>query len=94
MTTNGFPTNRTSVSLREFHSSTKFYTLEVSISEDYQFVLIDWVECTVVYFIPEVLANNRYQMNSGVASLRAYGGTANPVSQSIDLLPLPVNNRF
>ena len=27
MTNNGFPTNRTSVNLREYHTSTKFYTL-------------------------------------------------------------------
>jgi len=33
-------------------------------------------------------------MNSGLVSLKAYGGTVMPVSQSIDLLPLAVNNKF
>lgn len=33
-------------------------------------------------------------MNSGVVSLKAYGGTVMPVSQSVDLLPLALNNRF
>lgn len=94
MTTNGFPTNRTSVSLREYHTSTKFYTIEVSIGEDYPYVLIDWVQCTVVYFIPDVLSNNRYQMNSGMVTLKAYGGTVMPVSQSIDFLPLTASNKF
>ena len=56
--------------------------------------MIDWVQCTVVYFIPQVLSNNRYQMNSGAVSLKAYGGTVKPVSQSIDFLPLTINNRF
>jgi hypothetical protein len=94
MTTNGFPTNRTSISLRADHSSTKFYTLEVRIGEDFPYVLVDWIQCTVVYFIPEILSQSRYQMNSGVVSLKAYGGTVMPVSQSVDLLPLALNNRF
>ncbi len=33
-------------------------------------------------------------MNSGMVTLKAYGGTVIPVSQSIDLLPLEVNNKF
>jgi hypothetical protein len=56
--------------------------------------LIDWVQCTVVYFIPQVLANNRYQINSGVVTLKAFGGTVKPVSQSVDFLPLALNNKF
>ena len=94
MTTNGFPTNRTSVSLKATHSSTRFYSIEVMIGEDFQFILLDWVECTVVYFIPDVLSNNRYQVNSGSVTLKGYGGTVQPVSQSVDLLPLQANNKF
>jgi len=94
MTTNGFATNRTSVNLRIILSSINFYSIEVSINSDYTEVLIDWVMCTVVYFIPSVMINNNYQMNSGVATSRAYGGTLAAVSQSIDLLPLAPNDKF
>lgn len=87
MTTNGYPTNRTSVNLRIVASSAKFYNIEVSINQDYTDVLIDWVMCTVVYFIPNVMIDNKYQMNSGIATLRAYGGTLAAVTQSIDLIP-------
>ena len=94
MTTNGYPTNRTSVNLRIITSSTKFYTIEISINKDYTDVLIDWVMCTVVYFIPNVMVENRYQINSAIATLRAYGGTLTAVTQSIDLLPLVSNEKF
>lgn len=57
-------------------------------------MLIDWVMCTVVYFIPKVMINNRYQMNGGVATLMAFGGTLSTSTQSYDLLPLPQDNRF
>ncbi len=94
MTTNGFSTNRTSVNLRIRHSSTKFYTIEVSIGTDYKYVSIDWVQCTVIYFIPDVLIKNQYQMNSGEVTLKGYGGTVNAASQSIDLLPLQQHDKF
>lgn len=94
MTTNGYPTNRTSVNLRIVASSAKFYNIEVSINQDYTDVLIDWVMCTVVYFIPSVMIDNKYQMNSGIATLRAYGGTLAAVTQSIDLIPFTPVDKF
>ncbi len=51
-------------------------------------MLIDWVQCTVVYFIPNILKDNTYQINSGAVTLKAYGGTVMPISQSVDFLPL------
>lgn len=50
--------------------------------------------CTVVYFIPNVMINNRYQMNSAIATLRGYGGTLTAVTQSIDLVPFVPNEKF
>lgn len=57
-------------------------------------MLIDWVMCTVVYFIPRVMINNRYQMNGGVATLVAFGGTVSTAMQSIDLFALTQDDRF
>jgi len=64
------------------------------IGEDFPFILLDWIEFTVVYFIPQILLNNRYQINSGAVTLRAFGGTIEPVTRSVDLMPLTVDNKF
>ena len=74
MTTNGYPLNQTSFELQATSSSTRFYTLSVIIGKAYPYVLVDWVECTVLYFIPSVLQKNRYHSNSGSVTLKGFGG--------------------
>ena len=84
----------TSLSLIATSSSTQFYSIQVIIGDTFSNVLIDWVECTIVYFIPAIQIQNRYQMNSGVVTLQSYGGTVQPVTTSVNFQPLELNPKF
>ncbi len=91
LTSNGYGANYTFFSLETNIISTKFYELIVSVTSKFGDVLIEQIECTLVYFDINDIIKYRYQMNSNKASLLNFGGKLEAEKKSVDLTPLLFN---